>query len=78
VTNKCDTPWYLYIQGRNGMHGTFVWNELATSDVEKAKAFYAEAPGWEFEEFVLPDGTYRAAKSNGKIVGRGSVLRDSA
>ena len=21
------------------MHGTFVWNELATSDVEKAKAF---------------------------------------
>ena len=27
-------------------HGRFVWYELMTSDVEAAKAFYAEVVGW--------------------------------
>jgi len=51
------------------MHGTFVWNELATTDVVKAKSFYADTLGWEFEEFPLPEGIYWIAKSNGKLVG---------
>ncbi len=51
------------------MHGTFVWNELAATDVDKAKAFYAETFGWEYEEFQLPNGIYWVARSNGELVG---------
>ncbi|MDI3282766.1 VOC family protein [Polyangium sp. 15x6] len=50
------------------MHGTFVWNELTTKDVEAAKAFYAETLGWTFEEFAIPDGKYWVAKSGDQIV----------
>lgn len=39
------------------MHGTFVWNELASMDVEKAKAFYAKTLGWTFVKFELPSGS---------------------
>ena len=28
-------------------HGRFTWYELVTSDVEAAKAFYAEVVGWD-------------------------------
>ncbi|MDH3473377.1 MAG: VOC family protein [Rhodospirillales bacterium] len=31
-------------------HGTFIWNELATTDPEKAKAFYREIAGWTYED----------------------------
>lgn len=51
------------------MHGTFAWNELATVDVDAARAFYAGALGWTFEEFPLPDGPYWVAKSGDRIVG---------
>jgi uncharacterized protein len=51
------------------MHGTFVWNELATRDVEAAKAFYAATLGWTFEELALPDGPYWVAKSGDAPVG---------
>ena len=50
------------------MHGSFVWNELATGDVEAAKAFYAETLGWTFEEFELPDGMYWVARHGDSIV----------
>jgi predicted enzyme related to lactoylglutathione lyase len=30
--------------------GALVWNSLATDDVERAKAFYAELLGWEYDE----------------------------
>lgn len=50
------------------MHGSFVWNELATTDVEAAKRFYAETLGWEFEAFPLPDGPYWVAKAGERIV----------
>jgi uncharacterized protein len=42
-------------------HGTFVWNELMTSDLEKAKAFYAAALGWTFKEQPNPEGVYTLA-----------------
>jgi hypothetical protein len=51
------------------MHGTFVWNELATHDVEAARAFYAEALDWTFEEFPLPQGPYWVAKAGERVVG---------
>jgi len=49
-------------------HGTFVWNELATSDVEKAKAFYSKSLGWVFEPFPIPEGEYWVAKVGDKYV----------
>jgi len=35
-------------------HGTMSWNELATRDVAKAQAFYAEVVGWRFEDAPGP------------------------
>jgi uncharacterized protein len=49
-------------------HGTFVWNELMTSDVEKAKAFYSATIGWTFDGMPMPNGTYWLAKVEGKPV----------
>lgn len=37
-------------------HGDFAWNELMTSDVEAAKAFYGELLGWEAKAWPMPDG----------------------
>ncbi len=31
-------------------HGTFCWNELSTSDLDKAKTFYTELLGWQLKE----------------------------
>lgn len=50
-------------------HGMFVWNELASNNVEKAKAFYAETLDWTFEEFKLPSGDYWVIKSGEQVVG---------
>ena len=51
-------------------HGTFVWNELYTHDVERAKAFYAATIGWTYEGMPMPhqDRTYWVAKLAGKPV----------
>lgn len=51
-------------------HGTFIWNELATSDVEGAKAFYGEVIGWHFEGMPnMNGGTYWIAKSGDEMAG---------
>lgn len=31
-------------------HGTFIWNELATTDRDMAKAFYREVVGWTYQD----------------------------
>ena len=51
-------------------HGSFVWNELYTRDVEAAKAFYAATVGWTFEGMPMPhqNRTYWIAKAAGKPV----------
>jgi hypothetical protein len=36
--------------------GTFSWAELETSDADAAKAFYAEAFGWDYRDDPLPGG----------------------
>jgi hypothetical protein len=46
-------------------HGAFMWNELMTADVEKAKAFYGKTIGWVFEEMKMPSGSYWIAKVGG-------------
>ncbi len=50
-------------------HGTFVWNELLTRDVEAAKKFYASLVGWSFKPMPMEGGgTYWVAEIDGKPV----------
>jgi uncharacterized protein len=46
--------------------GVFVWDELATTDVEDAKRFYGEVVGWEARDMDMgPNGTYTIFSSGG-------------
>jgi uncharacterized protein len=45
--------------------GALCWNELATTDVERAKLFFAELLGWEYET----DGGYASIKNAGSLNG---------
>ena len=49
-------------------HGTFVWNELLTRDVEAARTFFASLAGWTFKPMPVGDGTYWVAETGGKPV----------
>jgi len=50
-------------------HGTFIWNELLTRDVEAAKRFYTSLVGWSFRAHPMPNGgTYWIAEIDGKPV----------
>ena len=50
-------------------HGTFIWNELLTRDVDAAKQFYAGLVGWTFSAHPMPNGgTYWVAELDGKPV----------
>jgi predicted enzyme related to lactoylglutathione lyase len=51
-------------------HGHFVWNELTTHDVEKAKKFYADALGWTYDAMPGPNGsTYWTVKLGEQRIG---------
>lgn len=39
-------------------HGALIWNELTTSDVPGASAFYNELFGWTAETMPMPEGDY--------------------
>jgi uncharacterized protein len=60
------------------MHGTFVWNELASTEPEAAMAFYAATLGWTFEEFPLPEGRYWVARLGERLVAGIGGLETSA
>lgn len=47
-------------------HGMIVWSELMTTEVEKAKAFYANSLGVTFEKFNDPEGKYWVAMAGEK------------
>ncbi len=49
--------------------GAFVWRELMTPDVEKAKAFYGELFGWSYEDAPMGDFVYTLIKAGEKAVG---------
>jgi len=50
--------------------GTFCWNEVMTTDVEKAKAFYTQLFGWTSRDVDMgPGGTYTIWMADGKDVG---------
>src|SRR3954471_17564092 len=49
--------------------GTLSWAELATSDADAAKAFYAAVFGWDYEDNPIGDGqVYSVALREGKRV----------
>jgi predicted enzyme related to lactoylglutathione lyase len=49
--------------------GTFSWADLATSDAEAAKAFYASLLGWDYEDNPVGDGmVYSMARRDGRRV----------
>ena len=50
-------------------HGTFYWNELATTDVDGAKAFYSEVIGWKFDEMPMEGGAYWMLKAGDDMAG---------
>ena len=47
--------------------GTFVWDELSTSDPEAAKDFYTEVFGWTAQTMDMGGGTYTIFKRAGDI-----------
>jgi len=50
-------------------HGAFSWNELMTSDIAGAKAFYGELLGWELRDTQTPEMTYTMIKAGDREVG---------
>jgi predicted enzyme related to lactoylglutathione lyase len=50
-------------------HGTFCWNELATTDPAAAKTFYGELFGWQFKESDAGGMTYAEIVAGGEHVG---------
>ncbi|VAX06884.1 Glyoxalase/bleomycin resistance protein/dioxygenase [hydrothermal vent metagenome] len=44
-------------------HGAFSWNELMTTDIEGAKAFYGELLGWSMGGIECGDMNYTMVKS---------------
>jgi predicted enzyme related to lactoylglutathione lyase len=56
-------------------HGKFVWNELMTHDVEKAKTFYRDVIGWNYDSMPGPEGsTYWIIKVKGAEMGAGGMF----
>lgn len=52
----------------NREHGVFSWNELMTTNVAAAKAFYRDALGWELHDLDIPDMPYTIARQGGREV----------
>jgi predicted enzyme related to lactoylglutathione lyase len=49
-------------------HGRFVWYELMTTDMEAAKAFYAEVVGWGTQDVSMPGMAYTLFTAGGASV----------
>lgn len=49
--------------------GKFVWHEHASSQADKAKSFYGELFGWNFEAFKPDEMNYTMIKSDGRSHG---------
>ncbi|NNG04087.1 MAG: VOC family protein [Inquilinus sp.] len=50
-------------------HGTFIWNELVTTDQERCGAFYGALLGWTRKDVDMgPMGTYTLFQQDGRDV----------
>lgn len=56
--------------------GVFVWNELATSDVEGAKRFYTEVIGWTVDTVPMGDGGHYHILKDGEQMRGGLMSTD--
>ncbi len=60
------------------LHGAFSWNELMTSDVAGAKAFYGELLGWTLSDMESSCGSYTMAKAEGtEVAGIMAIPREA-
>lgn len=59
-------------------HGRFVWYELATTNVEAAKAFYAEVVGWGTQDASMPGAAYTLFTAGGDPVSGVTGLPEDA
>lgn len=50
-------------------HGHFVWRELMTTDLAKAKAFYSGLFGWTLADMPFSDGAYTLISNGEKQIG---------
>jgi uncharacterized protein len=56
--------------------GTFVWDELLTTDVDGARSFYTEVLGWTTSEMDMGEaGTYTIFKRAGDVDAAGCMAR---
>lgn len=60
------------------LSGKFVWFECVTSQVEKAKAFYAEVVGWKTQPFPMGKETYEMLTVGETPVGGYASPEDAA
>ena len=49
-------------------HGTVVWTELMTRDVEKAKGYYTEICGMDFSTMEMAEGNYHIGSRGEQMV----------
>jgi predicted enzyme related to lactoylglutathione lyase len=49
--------------------GEFCWNELATTEIKKAKDFYGKLCGWQFTEHTTDGNSYTMIKKGEKEFG---------
>jgi predicted enzyme related to lactoylglutathione lyase len=49
--------------------GSFTWNELSTTDTDKAREFYGELLGWTYEEHGTPEALYITIRNGDRING---------
>ena len=55
--------------------GTFVWDELLTTDADAAKSFYKEVVGWTTRDMEMSQGTYTIFQRAGEIDVAGCMAR---
>jgi predicted enzyme related to lactoylglutathione lyase len=58
--------------------GAFSWNELMTSDVQGAKAFYGELLGWGMQDFKAGDMGYTMVKLGDREIAGIMAIPDEA
>lgn len=56
--------------------GALAWNELATGDVDRAKAFYSELLGWHYEDGGTDDMPYTTIRNGDRMNGGIRLLGD--
>lgn len=57
--------------------GLFVWRELMTPDVERARGFYGELFGWTFQDAPMGDFTYTLVKKGEPMIAGMMGMKDS-